>query len=225
MSPKKFHILMIILIFMVAVAFFGVAYWSNNLLIAKSNSLVAFKATNNGLEQEQAGLLQDKRDIKKYQSLYDISKSIVPESKDQAQTVRQIVNLATQNNVTLASITFPGSSLGNGSGSVLHPTTPLKTSSPTPGSSVGVSSSSSPALSQLTPAANIPGVYELPITIQSSGNTGQEATYPEMIGFLKALENNRLTALVNSINITPAQYNNQYFVFTLNINIYIKPGN
>ena len=224
MSPKKYHILMIVLIFIVGLAFLGVAYWSNDLLVARSNLLVSLKAKNNGLQQEQVGLLQDKRDIKKYQSLYNIAKSIVPENKDQVQAVRQIVNLASQNNVILASITFPSSSLGNNLGTSVQPATTPKPSS-TPSGSVTPSSSSSTSLSQLTPAVNIPGVYELPITIQSSSTNGQESTYPEIIGFLNALENNRLTALVSSINITPSQNNGQYYTFSININIYIKPGN
>jgi hypothetical protein len=57
---------MIGLIFLVGIIFFGIAYWSNSLLINKSNSLVNLKATYNGLTQEQLGLIQDKKDIKKY---------------------------------------------------------------------------------------------------------------------------------------------------------------
>lgn len=231
MTPKRFHLLMIGLIFLVGIMFFGVAYWSNNILISKSNSLVNLKATYNGLTQEQIGLIQDKKDIQKYQQLYNISRSIVPENKDQVQAVRQIVNLAAQNNIVLASITFPSSDLGNtlGTGVVpsstqAKPVTPSTSTSKTPSSPVTPSPTSSTSLSQLSPVANIPGVYEMPITVQSSTNKGQQATYPELIGFLTALENNRLTALVSSINISPIQNSNQYFAFTLNINIYIKPG-
>ncbi len=233
MTPKKFHLSMIVAIFLIGVVFFGVTYWLNNTLISKANSLVQLKATYNGLTQEQSGLIQDKKDIAKYQNLYQIAKSIVPENKDQVQAVRQIVNLAAQNNVTLASITFPSSSLGNTlGGSILpnaaapKPTTPAPPSSsksaPTPSSPS--STASNPSLSQLSPVVGIPGVYELPITVQSSTTRGQQATYPEIIGFLTALENNRLTALVSSINISPIQNTSQYFSFTLNINIYIKPG-
>ncbi len=232
MTPKKFHLLMIGLIFLVGIIFFGIAYWSNSLLINKSNSLVNLKATYNGLTQEQLGLIQDKKDIKKYQQLYNIAKSIVPENKDQVQAVRQIVNLAAQNNIVLASITFPSSDLGNTltTGVAPNPTqakpvTPSTPNSKTPSSQTSTSAASSTSLSQLTAVANIPGVYEMPITVQSSTNRGQQATYPELIGFLTDLENNRLTALVSSINISPVQNSSQYFVFTLNINIYIKPGN
>ncbi len=232
MTPKKFHLLMIGLIFLVGIIFFGIAYWSNSLLINKSNSLVNLKATYNGLTQEQLGLIQDKKDIKKYQQLYNIAKSIVPENKDQVQAVRQIVNLAAQNNIVLASITFPSSDLGNTltTGVAPNPTqakpvTPSTPNSKTPSSPTSPSAASSTSLSQLTAVANIPGVYEMPITVQSSTNRGQQATYPELIGFLTDLENNRLTALVSSINISPVQNSSQYFVFTLNINIYIKPGN
>jgi hypothetical protein len=215
MNYKRFHFILIGILGLSIIAFLLLGYELNVILVNKAGTLTSLKAKTNGLEQEQTGLIQDKKDIAKYSNLYKIAQDIVPENKDQAEAVRQIVNLASANNVFLASISFPTSNLGTIVSTGVAPKVTPNAPSP---------STNSSSLSQLTPVPNIPGIYELPITIQSSNQTNQAVTYPELIGFLSALENNRLTALINSISITPQQNNPNYFSFNLIVDIYVKPG-
>ncbi|MCL5113333.1 MAG: hypothetical protein M1554_02525 [Patescibacteria group bacterium] len=217
MSSKKFHILMIALFCFSVLIFVGLTYESNNFFQNDAIGTNNLKAKLASLTQEQISLLQDKSDIKKYTPLFEIASSIVPQNKDQAEAVRQIINLATANNVVIGSITFPTSTLGN-----LLPDTGV--APPASAIKAAPSPANSASLSQLTPVPNLPGIYELPITIQSSTQSDQETTYPELINFLSALENNRLTALVSTISITPNPANPNLFSFSLSINIYIKPG-
>ncbi len=217
MSSKKMHILMIVLFCLSILIFIGLIYESTGFIQSKAINSNNLKTQLSTLTQEQISLLQDKSDIKKYTPLYNIASSIVPQNKDQVEAVRQIVNLAASNNVVIGSITFPTSTLGN-----LLPTTGV---APPASSIKSIPSPQNAAnLSQLTPVPTIPGVYELLITVQSSTQPSQETTYPELINFLSALENNRLTALVSSVNITPNPANPNLFSFSLSINIYIKPG-
>lgn len=215
MNFKRFHYAMIAGLFLSILLFVILAYELDGYTFSQANQASSLKAKLTGLTQEQTSLLIDKNEIKKYQNLYNIAQGIVPENKDQVQAVRQIVNLAAAYNVTIGSITFPTSTLGNApsTGGVL----PKNISQ----SQVNASTND---LSQLTPVASIPGVYELPITVQSSTQLSQEVTFSEFINFLSALEQNRLTALVSSINITPDSTNPNYFSFSLQINIYVKPG-
>jgi hypothetical protein len=214
MTPKQAYFGLLGILALLVCGLLGGAYGVNSLMEKQSHQLVSLKTQLAGLNQQQTELTTAKNDIAKYSPLYNIAKVIVPESKDQAETVREIVNLAADNGVSLASITFPSSSLGaSSSGAAASPaiTTP------------SASKSGSSSLSQLVPVATLPGVYSLPITVSSSNDTGKQATYPQLIGFLSALENNRKTALVSNVNIVPNTQNHSLLSFTLALNIYIKP--
>jgi hypothetical protein len=212
MTPKRAYYGLLALLILLMVAVLGSTYGVNALLSGQSNKLVSLKTKLAGLNQQQTDLSTAKNDIAKYSPLYNIAKVIVPENKDQAETVRQIVQLAARNGVNLASITFPSSSLGAST------TTTNGTSTTT------VATGGNPALSQLVPVPKIPGVYNLQITVASATTTGAQATYPQFIGFLSSLENNRQTALVSSISIEPNAQDRSHLSFTLTLNIYIKPG-
>jgi hypothetical protein len=146
-------------------------------------------------------LIQAKQDVKKYQNLATITQNIVPQDKDQAETVLQIVNLANKNGVALASITFPSSSLG------------LQTGQSASNSTIN--------LSQLTPVQGIPGVYDLQLVVQS--DTTNPVPYSNFISFLSALENNRRTALISAVSIQPNAQDRNTLTFSLTLDEYVKP--
>lgn len=114
------------------------AYAANNLLQAKSQSVRQARLKSLTLDEKQRQLSKARVDIEKYRTLADIAKSIVPQDKDQAQTVREIVKIADTHGIKLGAITFPASSLGDNK-----------------------------PLSQLQAATGLPGVYVLEITVQS----------------------------------------------------------
>jgi hypothetical protein len=181
------------------------------MLSKRANSLTAQKAKSKALEQQAEGLAKAKQDIEKYTDLEKITRSIVPEDKSQAEAVGEIVKIAGQNGVSIASITFPASTLGAGPVS----TTPSATPAPSP------ADSSKKSLSQLQAVKNIPGVYQLQIVVNS--DTNKPVLYDKFITFLSALENNRRTAQVSSITIQPQPTNPKFLTFTLTLNGYIKP--
>ena len=215
MNSKRVYLLMIGLIVLLIAGLFGSAYGIQGLLRTKSVELVGLKAKLTALNQQQGGLVQAKKDIATYSSLYDIAKVVVPENKNQAETVRQIVKLASANNVRLGSISFPSSTLGNAGQASPTGATPAPATTTSPSNAAGA------ALSQLTPALGAPGVYVLPINVSSDSN--YSSTYPQLISFLSALEQNRLTAQVTSLNITPDANTSDRFSFILTLNSYIKP--
>ena len=214
MTSKKLFLALIGINVLLIICFVGGAYQVNSALTAKANKLTAQKAKSQALVQQNASLNKAKKDMKKYAELNKIAKAVVPEDKDQAQAVREIVNIAAANNVALSAINFPASSLGN---------TPAGT--PTAGSATTpkpvVVNPKAKSLSQLLPVKSIPGVYQLPITVV--GDSNQPVEYSEFLNFLTALENNRRTAQVASITLTPAAKSRDRLVFTLTINEYIKP--
>lgn len=207
MTSKRIHILLIAGICLSLAGLVGGTFAINKELSKRSETLVARKAQSQALEKEQIGLQIAKKDIVKYAELEKISKAIVPNDKNQAEAVRQLVAIAAENSIVLGSIDFPASTLG-GSG--------------TASSSASASSSSKTAnLSQLTPVKTIPGVYQLPITVTNDAK--QPVAYSKFISFLDDLEHNRRTAQVSSIALQPDTKNRNLLNFTITINSYIQP--
>ncbi len=211
MNSKRIYFGLIAGIVLLFIALLVGAYTVNKELTARATKLTDLKAKSAALSQEQIILKKAKSDIETYAELKKITQAVVPEDKSQAEAVREIVKIANQNGIKIAAITFPASNLGAG------PTAGTSTASTT--SSSGSSKKS--ALSQLLPVKNIPGVYQLLITIESDPD--QPVRYDQFISFLSALENNRRTSQVNTITLEPDKNNPGFLSFTLTLNGYVKP--
>jgi hypothetical protein len=191
-KAKKVYVVLIGLIaFGLLAAVLG-AYFGMNMLSSKGEEVRKARLNSLALEESERLLAKAKVDIEKYKELAEVARSVVPQDKDQAQTVREIINLANANGVPINQVVFPASSLGTG-----RPDTQLK---PVPG---------------------IAGVYSLELTVNS--DTGSPVDFSQLVGFLSALENNRRTALVNEIVITPNDSQPGKITFTITLNEYIKP--
>jgi hypothetical protein len=182
----------------------GTAYFANSMLQKQAKTLDDLKLKTNILQEQQTALVKGKQDIKKYAELEEIANTIVPKDKNQAQTVREIVNLSNANGLKPSSISFPASNLGSAAGAAA-------TTSGAKGSN----------LTQLTPVKGLNGVYIQQVTItQDSTNP---VPYNQFINFLASLEQNRRTALVSSIVLQPQANNPNNLAFTLVLDEYIKP--
>lgn len=216
MTPKRMFFLLVALTILILAGLVGGAYGINSLLAKQSKTLGNLKSQAQTLSQQQQGLTKAKRDVAKYAPLEKITEQIVPQDKDQAEAVREIVNIAANAGVSLSSISFPASSLGatGAAGTGAAPATA--------GTSPQAAVSAKPTLSQLTAVPNIPGVYQLQITLQNDSDT--EVSYNQFYNFLSGLENNRRTAQVSNIVIQPDSKNRNDLTFTLTLNEYIKPS-
>jgi Na+-translocating ferredoxin:NAD+ oxidoreductase RnfG subunit len=200
MSSKKFHYLLLGILALVCIGIVGGAYLANSALKTSAKDLLDQKALGKALDAQKQQLAKDKRDIEKYRELNEIAQKIVPQDKDQAEAVRQIVKIAADSNIPhLSSVTFPSSTLGGTNGKA------------TRGSN----------LTQLTAVKGISGVFTLPITVQV--NEASAVPYSTLIKFLQGLEANRRTSQVSNINVTPKADSPGLVSFTLVIEEYIKP--
>lgn len=218
MTSRHIHYVLFGLIGLLVIGLMGGAYQTDKLLTAQATKLVSLKAKSSALDKEQLSLKSVKKQLALYSDLNKTVSSIIPQDKDQANAVREIVNIAAKNKITLGSITFPASTLGTTS-----------FSKPTPG---GASTSSKPfttpattsktsSLSQLQPIKDIPGVYNLQITIQGDANV--PVPYDQFIAFLSDLEHNRRTAQVNTITLVPDIKDARNLTFSIILDEYIKP--
>lgn len=201
---------MIGLIGIASAGIIGAIYFGNNMLVKESNKLVDLKASHQVFEDQEVGLNKAKRDIEKYNNLEDITQTIVPRDKDQARATREIVTLAAESGITIKTVTFPTSNLGN---KVAAPSTQEN-------SEAQPQQPANP-ISQAKPVQGINGVYSLEVNIVPSGTVN----YYQFIGFLAKLEKNRRTAQVTRIKIEPkpSPANNPQLSFSLTINIFLKP--
>ena len=213
MNSKRLNLVLIGLVCLMFIGLVGGAYKVNSLVSGESKKLSDLKAKDKALAQQQDGLKLAKKGLADYTELGQIARTVVPEDKSQAETVRQLSNIAGANGIKLASITFPASTLG-----ATTPTTGLGTKPSTP---VPAPSATASKNSQLTLVPNIPGVYQLPITVTSDSK--QPSPYYKFINFLADLENNRRTSQVTNISIEPNKVDSNYVSFTITLNEYIKP--
>ncbi len=195
MGSKRLSQILIGLLVLLGMGLLGSVYGANKMLVSKSSELTALKATALGTAQQETELVAAKKDVETYRELNQIAQSIVPQDKDQAKTVSEIVNLANASGIPrLSSVSFPPSTLG------------------------GVKSTK---ITQATPVKGTPGVYRLQITVTQA--TTEPISYSSFITFLSKLERNRRTALVSSINVQPDATRPDAVSFTLVIDEFIKP--
>lgn len=209
MTSRRFYYILLAAVILLTVGLIGGAYGASNILTEQSKSLLSARSKSLALDQQQTQLSIAKASVKKYKEISDTARSIVPQDKDQAQAVREIVKIAADNGITLGAITFPTSTLGG--------TTASGASSAAP----GAGNAGAGALSQLTPAKGLTGVYTLQINVQSGSTNPTD--YNRFVNFIAALENNRRTALVSAITIQPDSKDPTKVGFTLAIEEYIKP--
>lgn len=193
LNAKRVYYILCGLIAVSLIALGACGYFANGFLKTQSKDVHDARLKTMVLEQTQSGLTKAKADIEKYKELAEIAKDIVPQDKDQAQTVREISNLAAENGVKLGGITFPTSTLG----------------------------AKATTDSQLKAVQSIKGTYSLEITVRSDSKAS--APYNNFLGFLQSLESNRRTALVTGITLTPDTKSPGKIQFSLTINEYIKP--
>lgn len=210
MNARKFFYLMIGVVIALVISSIAVLGWANKSLSKRSQQLVSLKLNNRVLDEQQLSLAQAKKDITKYSDLNSIARSVVPQDKDQAEAVREIVKIASDSNVKLSAISFPASTLGQATKA------PSSSSSDT-----ATPKTTKPSITQVKPVDSIPGVFVMEINIHQDSNT--PVSYNSLIDFLNRLEQNRRTAQVISVTVQPNALNRSLLTFSLIVNIYIKP--
>lgn len=216
MNSKRFFFVMVGVVGIVSIGLIGATVVGQDLLAKRAEKLVGLKLDNRLLDEQQVALVQANKDIQKYAQLEKISQSIVPQDKDQAQAVREIVKIAADNGINLSNISFPSSSLGQ-----TAPKAPAQTPSENGEAATPAPKVTTPPVTQVKPVDGIAGVYVMEINIQQ--DSSNPVTYDRLIGFLKDLEQNRRTAQVTSVTVQPNAQDRNRLTFSLVVNVYIKP--
>ncbi len=144
MNSKQLNLTLLGLCGLFGVIFFGALFIGIQMLQSHSDNLQAAVNEREVVEQQEVALITAQADIDRYSELEELSKRIIPQEKDQARTVREIIQIAEQANVDITAINFPSSELGDDDEQII---------------------------TQATPVEGLRGLFELRITVQISGNT------------------------------------------------------
>lgn len=176
----------------------------NKFLTKQANRLNDLKLQSEVLDRQRQDIVIANSNIKKFEELEAIAKQVVPQEKDQTKAVREIINLAAKSNISIGSITFPVSNLGQ------KATGNAKTNNAT----------TTPNLTQVKPVSGLQGVYELEIIVKSATNG---TTFSNLVTFLKHLESNQRTSQVSNLDINPDGKNPNKLTFSMTLKVYLKP--
>lgn len=186
-------------------------YFGLGTLQKKGDELTQLKLEQAVMDNREQNLVSANRDIKTYKPLEQISRSIVPQEKDQARTVREIYAIGEEAGVALESIQFPSSALGEAK----KKSSSKKAAKKKPAALVD------PNTTQLVEVEGADNLFAMEIKVQS--DRGQAVPYSRLVRFLSLLENNRRTAHVTAISIQPSDKNRSFVTFSLTLNLYVKP--
>jgi hypothetical protein len=206
MSNKRFFYILSGCLALLILLIGGAVYMGNSLIEKQAKKLVELRAQSLTIDAQQTSLIQAKKDIEQYTELNNIAKSIVPQDKDQAKTIREINKIAEDSGIELKAIAFQTSTLGQ----IQAAPKPVEgeTAPATP---------AAPTITQVKPVQGISGVYSLEITISPA----RPISYRSFLSFLERLEANRRTAHVEKIGINPTP-DGRNLTFTLTLNSYVK---
>lgn len=211
MNAKRFSYLMITTVVLLSAGIVGLTVIGHSVFSKEAEKLSNLKAQNQAIKEQEVSLAQAKSDIQKYNSLDEIAKSIVPQDKDQAKTIREINAIASATGIKLQQVNFSSSNLGQAAPKPAANQEGESTPAPAPKTS---------GISQVEPVSGISGVYALEITVSSGENS--PVSYSRFLQFLEKLESNRRTAHVTTIQVTPTKDRNNV-TFSLTLNAYLKP--
>lgn len=218
MSAKRVFYGLVVVSFVLCGFIVTAAVMGNVVFQSQFEKLSELKAQNQALEQQSLSLIKAKQDIEQYSELDQVANQIVPQDKDQARTVRELNRIAQESGISLSSISFEPSTLGDSRSSQPAPSESSSDSSDT--TEATSPSATTRALTQVKPVSGISGVYSLGISIQT--DESDSITYEQFLTFLEKLESNRRTAHVGKISITP-ENGGANVTFSLTLNAFVRP--
>lgn len=197
MTSKKLNRVLIGVISLLVLLLVASVYLGMSTLESSAENLEEAKVQQEVTDSQELALIQAKADIDEYSELEELAQRIIPQEKDQARTVREVLVIAEDAGVSLTTISFPSSSLG------------------------AEQAANQSVVTQATPVEGIPDLLELQMSLSVSEES--QVTYGQFIAFLEGLEQNRRTSQMESVTIIPDEDDRNRLTFNINLAVYIKP--
>ncbi len=228
MNPKRFYYVLIGGIFLLAVGSVGITWVARNWLSARSLVTVNLKLDILGLQQKQRAGIIARGDLETYKKDREDLVNVIPRQKDQVDLLSQLQQIGDEADVTIGSITFPSSELGNAAAAqpAAAPSddSAAKSTSPTPTPAPAAAKST---VTQAKPVDGISGLYAIQITLSSitQKSSSKGLTYEQTLSLLKAIEHNKHIFQMTNVNITPQKSttdNSTLYQIGINLNTYLR---
>lgn len=217
-NAKRFYFMLVGSLVLLIVGIILLTIYINIWLTKKADGLVSLKLETIGLEEKQKVNQQAAKYLDENEATRALLEKIVPKSKDQAKTIGELQKISEEIGVTINTMTFPASELGNSTSTTVIGTTPA------------AAASNPSAITQAKPVANIPGLLGIEVSLSQidrrGGTSGSGVTYSQLLGFLEAIEKNRRTLQIKTLQISPLKSSTGIingYSLTLTMNIFVKP--
>ena len=198
MRPKKFFMIMLGVLAFILIAF-GVGFKLGlNRIGEEKDSIADVKARVSAIDEKLALTIATQTRLEQLSFVDTIAKEVLPQEKFQPELVSQLYQIAENNNIVISSLTFTNQNITEKEGALVIP-----------------------KVTQATPLDDAPGVFTVPVVINSNG------TYDNLVGLLEDIETNRRKLQVQSVRITPLKDSNGTltgrFSLVITLDVYVKP--
>jgi len=208
MTAKRLYFVLLASMGLLVIGAGAMVYLGYNFMSKSSDSLVNAKLENIAIEEQEINYAQARKDLEKYEDLGVLLRDVLPKEKDQALAVRELYKIGDETNISVDSIQFPASSLGQKPATTTGGTTPTTTTSST--------------VTQAKAVEGLSGVLGIDVELTLKPKSGTSIPYDNMIQFLQKVELNRRSMQVKKITVTPDAKNGG-LTFNVTLTIFVKP--
>lgn len=209
-NAKRLNFVLYGVLGLMVIGAFLLTVYTNKWLTNRSHDLVSVKLDTAALEEKQRNNQRAANELETYKATRQTLEKIIPENKDQAKAIGELLTIASEVGVTISNISFPTSELGTGT---------------------KATGSASTAVTQAKAVDNIPGLLGIEVTLSQIDRLGSVSgsgmTYSQLLTFLESVEKNRRTMQIKTIEVLPlkAAANSAItgYALTLKMNIFVKP--
>lgn len=208
MTAKRLYFILLASMGLLVVGAGAMVYFGYNFMSKSSDSLVNAKLENIAIEEQEINYAKARKDLEKYEDLGVLLRDVLPKEKDQALAVRELYNIGDETNISVDSIQFPASSLGQKPAATAGGTTPTTTTNST--------------VTQAKAVEGLSGVLGIDVELTLKPKSGTSIPYDNMIQFLQKVELNRRSMQIKKITVTPDAKNGG-LTFNITLTIFVKP--
>ena len=174
----------------------GIFYIFDKQLVDLNQSIADLKAEQESVKAQITIYEQTRTKVEELSFVKELSSSVLPIEKEQANTVAELRAFITEVGLTFDSLTFTGPE-------------------------VNVVTLSNAGTSQTELAEGVAGVRQLPASVV----IGAGATYTQLLELLEKIENNQRKMQVINLNLVPDETGERFSTISIGLNIYLSnPG-
>lgn len=201
MTPRRLYFILLGSIGLLVVGIGALLWFGNTYLHNKSQKLVDAKLDNYTTEELERVYQRANKDLESYRSLGETLSKVLPKEKDQAMAVRELYKIASETNISIESVNFAASTLGQKATGTTKPNA---------------------SITQAKQVEGIDGVLGIDISISAKGIGTRPIAYNDMITFLQKVELNRRSMMIKEISISPSK-SLDGVTFTATLTTFVKP--